>query len=121
LGLVQVAPDRWQTHVEWRGDAALRIEGRCAGSTPRRLVLGATAGGARELQVAPESLDALAESLGATRASLEALGATGVPIAELEEPARRRLREWSPLLALLALLAYLGDVAYRRWPRTARV
>ncbi len=121
LGLVQVAPDRWQTHVEWRGDAALRVEGRSAGSAPRRLVLGATAGGARELQVAPEALDALAESLGATPTSLEALGATGVPIAELEEPTRRRLREWAPLLALLALLAYLGDVAYRRWPRAARV
>jgi hypothetical protein len=30
---------------------------------------------------------------------------------------RARLRELGPLFALLALLAYLVDVTYRRWPR----
>ena len=30
---------------------------------------------------------------------------------------RMRLRELAPLLALIALLLYLLDLAYRRWPR----
>ena len=50
---------------------------------------------------------------------LNAVFVYAAPTAELAGPVRLRLREWAPLLALLALLAYLGDVAYRRWPRSS--
>lgn len=119
LSLLQVAPDRWQAHVEWDGAAPLRIEGRAGAAAPARLVLPATRGGARELQVASSTRTRLAETLAANRIDLAAFSSAGVRTAALPEAGRLRLREWAPLLALLALLAYLGDVAYRRWPRRA--
>lgn len=105
--LGQVAPDRYERLFPVAEDEGLRLTFG-AGSRTRRLAVDPLAGGARERQVAPAVAAAFAARVAA---------ATPVPVAN---PApHTTLREWAPFLALLALLAYLGDVAFRRWPRRA--
>ncbi len=127
-----VAIDRWEGHVPLAVDQSLRVqitpsELSLSGNGPRTLalpgrtwlVLDALAGGARELQVAPEAAELLAERLGLAGASTPLAEFQSVRTAELPGAVRSRLAELAPLFALLALLTYLLDVAYRRWPRTA--
>lgn len=118
LALVRVAPDRWQRHVEWDGSGPLAFEGGAEGqSAVRRFVLDGRA--ARELQIPSAARDALAQRLAGVGGLVpfESFRANGVRTAELTSSRVRRFVEWSPWLALLALLVYLVDIAYRRWPR----
>jgi Ca-activated chloride channel family protein len=127
LSLHRVAPDRWEARVSMRAGEGLRVEcgvaneaGTPASQRTQRLALDPMAGGSRELQVAPEAADALARAIEPTGGSLRALadvapGAT--TLAESSAPTRIRLREHAPFLSLLALLFYLFDLAFRRWPR----
>lgn len=105
--LDRVAPDRFERFIPLAPDEGLRLSCGTSGRLPWRkvLALDPIAGGAREHQVSPDVADSL-------QLRFAALGST--PPAE---PTLRRLREFAPLLALIALLLYLVDVAYRRWPR----
>jgi len=119
--LERVASDRFEARLPLAPDAGLRVECRVAWperesgarSAPTRLTLEPLAGAARERQAPPEARAAL-ETLLARRPAVTA-GAV-----ESAEPAFLRLREYRPLLAFLALLVYLLDILYRRWPQSFR-
>ena len=119
LALARVAPDRYEARWPLAADAGARVVcgvalssagtaaagDRWIGARLRRC-LDPAAGGPRELQVPPE--------VAATLPALLAAHPTAAP------PGAARvavLRELAPVLALLALAAYLADVLYRRWPR----
>ncbi|MEM6568075.1 MAG: VWA domain-containing protein [Planctomycetota bacterium] len=111
LSFAQVAPDRFEARVPLDARSALRVEAATSRQRddallgPRtRLALDPLAGIAREHQVAPEVATRFEGAL------------AGVAPETAPPAARTRLQELGPLLALLALLAYLADVTYRRWP-----
>jgi len=118
LALVRVAPDRWQAHVEWDGRTPLCVEARAGGAPAARAVLPAHVGAASELQVPASAARALADRLGplGARVDLASLPEEGVRVAALDGAAAPRVRHLAPLLALLALLAYVADIALRRSP-----
>ncbi len=126
LTFQQVAPDRFEVRLPLGSADALRVmagAGRAGGGTtlgPRtRLALDALTGAARELQVSPDVVERLTVAVtatgGDTRSIADASAAGPSDPTAVSE--RARLRELGPLFALLALLAYLVDVTYRRWPR----
>lgn len=134
IRLGRVALGRWEASIPFRGDTDLRVSIAApdlnglislddyAGITPvepLQLVLNARTGSARELQIAPEAAEILRQRLGLEGAPTPLAEFRSVRTAELPGPVRSRLSELAPLFALLALLTYLLDVAYRRWPRTA--
>ncbi|MEM9382970.1 MAG: VWA domain-containing protein [Planctomycetota bacterium] len=111
LPFARVAPDRFEARVLLDARSSLRLEaaagrqGSDALVGPRtRLALDPLAGVARERQVAPEAATRFTNALAAVAPDG---GSAAV---------RTRLREFGPLLALLALLVYLADVTYRRRP-----
>ncbi|MEZ6014054.1 MAG: VWA domain-containing protein [Planctomycetota bacterium] len=128
---LRVAPDRFEARLPLGSSAGLRAvcgaragrdggaPGAAAPTDARGARVGALVrvgldpltGGARERQVAPESLGALATLAQRTAASSAVAPATaaGGGVA--------RLHSYSTSLALLALVVYLLDIAYRRWPR----
>lgn len=134
ISLGRTALDRWEAVIPFSGRAALRVSigplnqggalnldgyAGFAPVTPKQLVLNAVTGPGRELQVAPEAAELLAERLGLDGAPTPLADFQTVRTAKLPGPLRSRFSELAPLFALLALLTYLLDVAYRRWPRTA--
>jgi len=126
LAFQQVSPDRFEVRLPLGAADALRVmagAGRAgAGTTlgPRtRLALDPLNGDARELQVSPDVVDRLVVAVGATGGETWSMAdaAAAAPTTPDAVSERTRLRELGPLFALLALLAYLVDVTYRRWPR----
>ena len=109
LAFEQVSPDRFEVRLPVRQDEGLRVLAGAADRPAReRLALDALSGAGRELQVDPVVAGQLRAALAASPAAAGGADRTGGVVT---------LRELSPWLAFFALLAYLLDIAYRRWPR----
>ncbi|MEM8710022.1 MAG: VWA domain-containing protein [Planctomycetota bacterium] len=113
----QVAPDRFEARFPFHGGgASLRIAAGASRSVGGAGVLSRSAtflaldSKTGELQVASSQAD-----------RLEALAARVAASPAPRRSAPVRLQELAPLLAALALLTYLGDVLYRRWPPRSQV
>ncbi len=116
LAFARVAPDRYEARWSLQaGAGAYVLCGVAPEAQPAGPWIGARvrhgidpiADVRRELQVPPEAADALRAQLAANTVAAPS-AATTVAV----------LREFAPLLALFALLAYVADVLYRRWPRS---
>ncbi|QDV06036.1 von Willebrand factor type A domain protein [Planctomycetes bacterium Poly30] len=123
----RVAPDRYEARLVFHGaDDSIRVAASSGAVGQRQrpatfLTLDARSVRLPELQVPTDSAAAL-DSL--VRWSGGHVVAPGEPaatsaLASIDSALDRQvqLRELSPWLALLALLIYLADIVYRRWPR----
>jgi Ca-activated chloride channel family protein len=121
-GFERVAADRHEARLPLAATDGLAVvcrahaasdTGAIAVGPSTRLALEPLAGAAAERQVQPEASQsfaaALARSDAAAKANAQRADTHGV----------ERLREYRHWLAILALLTYLADIAYRRWPRRA--
>jgi len=109
LAFEQVSPDRFEVRLPVRHQEGLRILAGAADRPAReRLALDPLSGAGRELQVDPETAAQLRSALACVPPAAGAADRLAGVVT---------LRELSPWFAFLALLVYLLDIAYRRWPR----
>lgn len=119
----RTAPDRYEARFPFYGNhGSVRVAATSvAPGEPARpatfLCLNEPVRSAPELQVPSRAAEAI-ESLVQGRGQVLNADGSGMR-AFLDDvvDTRDRLRELSPLFALLALLMYLADILYRRWPR----
>ena len=120
----RTAPDRFEARFPFHGvgdSVRVAATSRAPGESARPatfLILNEPVRQNPELQVHGSAREALHSLVKWSRGSLLAPDRSGLRLFSddvLEE--RARLRELGPLFALLALLTYLADILYRRWPR----
>lgn len=120
----RVATDRYEARLPLAATQGLAVVCRASAASgagardvgpATRLALEPLASPAAERQVQPEALHTFAAAV--ARAETGAALAAPLTSGRVDARGLERLREYRPWLALLALLAYLADIAYRRWPR----
>ena len=112
------APGLFEADIALAAGQPLRIEVQGPGGRVQRIAAAAGSDRSGETQVAAaKALDlaALAERTGGALLSQAGLGAPSLAVSQ-GELSFVVTRIW-PLLLLAALLAYLGELLYRRWPR----
>lgn len=122
----RVALDRYEARLTFqRPDESIRIAATSRGPAGRSrsatfVALDAPTVRAPELQVSVASTGALESLVRWSGGDIAPFDASAeAPRAFMDDAMDRplKLRELSPWLALLALLFYLADIVYRRWPR----
>ena len=121
---LRTATDRYEARFPFHGvysSVRVAATSRAPGEAARPatfLCLNAPTRVAPELQVPSSAADAIGSLVQWTQGEVLASDGSGPRVLRDSAPGERaRLREFSPLFALLALLTYLADILYRRWPR----